>query len=118
MSTTGLLALFALVALAVIIALIYKRVLLPKISKKLFTCSKCKTHCDYEKDVEWSVIKEYTSQNDNNTKLNTEVRFTIHCPKCGQTASFSKTFATRVINNKTGNVRDYNLEELVKKFYQ
>ncbi|MDE6373843.1 MAG: hypothetical protein K2L72_05020, partial [Clostridia bacterium] len=96
----------------------------PALRKKIFTCSKCKTHFDYDNDVAWNCTKEFTSVSGNEHRLNVEVKFDCRCPKCGETKTFTHTFVTHKFSygdgtaNSKGYDKSYNIKDLVQKYFQ
>lgn len=118
----------AVAVVAVVLGVVGYFVIYPAIRKKMFSCSQCKTHYDYDRDVEWSPVKEFSSQSGEGShkeyKNNVEVKFTCHCPKCGKVESFNKTFVTAKLKygngtpSNQGYDKSYNLEELIKKYYK
>lgn len=121
---TALIIFIVVAAVVVVLGLVLYFVVLPKIRKKLFfTCAKCKTHYDYERDVEWTCVKEFASVSGNEHRNNVEVKFTCHCPKCGEVSTHTHTFITHKWSygsspSSKGYDKVYNLEELVKNYYQ
>lgn len=113
-----------IVAVVVIIGVVGYFIVYPALRKKVFTCSKCKTHYDYENDVAWTYIKEFTSVSGSEHRNNVEVEFTCRCPKCGEIKKFKTTFVTHKFSygdgtsNSKGYDKVYNLEDLIRKYYQ
>ncbi|MDE7084121.1 MAG: hypothetical protein K2O81_02625 [Clostridia bacterium] len=112
------------VAVVVVLGVVGYFIVYPALRKKIFTCSKCRTHYDYDNDIEWTCTKEFTSVSGSEHRLNAEVRFNCRCPKCGEVKTFSNTFVIRKISYGDGTPsgkgydKSYNLEELIKKYYQ
>ena len=119
-----ILILIIVVAIVVVIGIVGYFIIYPALRKKLFTCEKCKTHYDYDKDVEWACTKEFTSTSGNEHRNNAEVKFTCHCPKCGEIKTFNSTFVIHKFSygdgtaNSKGYDKIYNLKELIKKYYK
>lgn len=113
-----------IVAVAIIIGVVGYFIVYPALRKKVFTCTKCKTHYDYENDVAWNCTKEFTSVSGNEHRNNVEVEFTCRCPKCGEIKKFKTTFVTHKFSygdgtaNSKGYNKVYNLEDLIRKYYQ
>lgn len=123
MSTTIILVI-VIAVVAVVVGAIGFFIVIPALIKHLFTCLKCKTHFDYDNDVEWNCVKEFASTSGNEHRNNVEVKFTCHCPKCGEIKTFKSTFITHKFSygdgtsNSKGYDKVYNLEELIKKYYK
>ena len=119
MGTTILIIVIAVIA--VVVGLVGYFVLYPALRKKIFTCFKCKTHFN-ESDIEWVCVKEFASVSGDEHRDNVEVKFTCHCPKCGEIKTFNSTFVTHKYSygsaHSNGYDKVYNLEELIKKYYK
>lgn len=122
-STTIIIIVVAVVA--IVVGVVGHFIVFPALRKKfLFTCPKCKTHYDYNNDVEWICTKEFASTSGNEHRNNAEVKFTCHCPKCGETKTFKKTFITHKFSYGDGTASSkgydkvYSLDDLINQYYK
>jgi len=90
------------------------------IRKKQISCNKCKTKFNLANDVSW---EEVNDDNDG-TRILSEVEFDCTCSNCGETKNFSKKFEVARVVQTGGSVHPRekivrkNINSLVRNYFR
>lgn len=76
-------------------------------------CPNCEEQYDYENDVSWECSNVVTT----NTKQKADVEIQCLCRNCGHVTQFTKNFQTAELDT-LGRVKEYNLYNLVRKYFK
>lgn len=109
-----------IIAVAIIILIIATIIIISKkLHKSFISCNKCKTKYDYDSDVSW---KEVSRSNSNQTgssySIKSKVEFNCTCHKCGARKTFFKEFVVYRYDAKSDKAQNWNLEDLVEKYFR
>ena len=83
--------------------------------KKATRCKQCKKKLNYDEEVSWSVVSQYYSEKGD--KLFADVEITYLCSNCGFSKTFKRSFTVAQIDHN-GNARNYDLDNLVRKYFK
>ena len=76
-------------------------------------CPHCGKKYDYNADIEWEV----SSEEEKERSIVAYVDVECSCTECGETNSFTVKRTTATVDPKTGRVKQYNIQNSMKKYF-